>query len=92
MKIALVVVALSMAFSTSAALGQTAQDRQACIGDVLRLCSSAIPDRGRIIACMLQNRSQLGAECRAVVARHTAKPGRVPQLSDKPAIEQTSLQ
>jgi hypothetical protein len=61
------------------------------MGDVMRLCASAIPDRGRVIACMLQNRSQLGAECRAVVARHTTKPGRGQQQSDKP-IEQTSLQ
>jgi hypothetical protein len=91
MKIALVAAAMATVFCTPAALGQSVQDRQACMGDVMRLCASAIPDRGRIIACMLQNRSQLGAECRAVVARHTNKPGRGPQPSDKP-IEQTSLQ
>ena len=92
MKIAVAAVAVTAVFGAPAALGQSAQDRQACIGDVMRLCASAIPDRGRVIACMLQNRSQLGAECRAVVARHTNKPGRGPQQSDKPAIEQTSLQ
>jgi hypothetical protein len=33
-------------------------------GDAFRLCSSEIPDIGRITACMLKNRSRLSSGCR----------------------------
>ena len=43
--------------------------RRLCTGDVFRLCSSEIPDRGRIIACMHHKRAQLSAECRSVFGK-----------------------
>ena len=43
--------------------------RRLCTPDVLRLCSSEIPDRGRIIACMHHKRAQLSAECRSVFGK-----------------------
>jgi hypothetical protein len=85
MRIAPTAVALAMAFPGSAALGQTAADREACTGDVLRLCSSALPHRGRVIACIVRNKGQLGSECRAVVARYSAKYGRGSQRAEKTA-------
>jgi hypothetical protein len=89
MRIASVAAALAMALPASVALGQTAQDRQACMADVLRLCASAIPNREQVIACMLKNRNLLGSQCRAVVARYNAKPGRDSQQADTPAVEHT---
>ena len=62
------------------------------MGDVLRLCASAIPNRERVIACVLRKQQQLGSECRAVVARHTAKTRRDAQPAAKPAIDTVSLQ
>jgi hypothetical protein len=88
MKLAPVVVAAAMAFSSGAAAEETAQDQQACIGDVLRLCAWEIPHRERVIACVLRNENRLGIECRAVIARHNAERlGR--RATGEPAIEQT---
>ena len=38
-------------------------------GDVFRLCSSEIPDRDRIIACMMKQRASLSDGCRSVFGR-----------------------
>lgn len=48
----------------------TEEDQQRlCTGDVMRLCSSEIPDRGRIIACMLRQKASLSAGCRSVFGK-----------------------
>ena len=44
----------------------TLEQREACIPDVFRLCSSEIPDRYRIVVCLRRNESQLSGRCRAV--------------------------
>jgi hypothetical protein len=44
----------------------TAEQREACTPDVFRLCSSEIPDVGRIMACMDANEARLSPGCRAV--------------------------
>ncbi len=61
---------------TGGAAAQTAEEQQACMDDAFRLCSAFIPDRARVTACMVQNKSRLGAACREVMARYdnTAKP------------------
>lgn len=40
--------------------------RQACMGDALRLCSSYIPNRAQIRDCMAAQLDQLSPQCRAV--------------------------
>jgi len=45
----------------------TAEERLACTPDVLRLCSSDIPNVERMVACMKRERSQLSPQCAAVV-------------------------
>lgn len=62
----------------TAASAYTAEQEQACTGDAFRVCGSAIPDVGRVTACMIANQSQLSPGCRAFfrpvpVAR---RPGR----------------
>ena len=44
----------------------TAEQEQLCTGDAMRLCSSEIPDVGRVTACMIQKKSQLSDGCRSV--------------------------
>ena len=39
---------------------------QACYDDVNRLCADAIPDEGRIKACMKVRRKELSPKCREV--------------------------
>jgi hypothetical protein len=43
--------------------------RRLCTGDVLRLCSSEIPDRERITACMHRQRASLSEGCRKVFGK-----------------------
>jgi hypothetical protein len=62
------VVMLVMAFpSTSFAFVVTAEQRAACAPDVYRLCSSDIPNVGKIIVCMRREKPNLSPACRAVV-------------------------
>jgi hypothetical protein len=45
----------------------TEQQRVACTPDVLRLCTSEIPNVDGIVACLRRERSQLSAGCRQVL-------------------------
>lgn len=53
----------------------TFAQRMACTPDVFRLCGSDIPDVGRIVACLRQNQTQLGARCRAVFESNAEATG-----------------
>ena len=47
----------------------TAEQREACMGDALRLCGSEIPDVDRVLACMRAKKSQVSAHCRATIPK-----------------------
>jgi hypothetical protein len=65
-----VAATMCSALWASAALAFTQDDqRRLCTGDVFRLCSSEIPDRERITACMRQKRAQLSEGCRSVFGK-----------------------
>ena len=66
----LALVAFVSGLLTAGAAAQTAEEQQACMDDAFRLCSAFIPDRARVTACMVQNKSRLGAPCREVMARY----------------------
>ena len=61
----LLAVALSVWIGPAASQTYTPEQEQACTGDAFRLCSSEIPDVGRVTACMVAKRSQLSPACRA---------------------------
>jgi hypothetical protein len=63
---------LALSPATSHAFSQEEAQRL-CTGDVMRLCSSEIPDRGRIIACMQRQKASLSAGCRSVFGKPTAR-------------------
>jgi len=44
----------------------TAEQQSACMSDVFRLCSSEIPDVGRIVACLKREKPRLSDGCRSV--------------------------
>ncbi|MEL6062067.1 MULTISPECIES: hypothetical protein [unclassified Methylobacterium] len=50
---------------TSAQAGEE-QQAALCRDDVMRLCLTSIPDRGRIVSCMKAQRASLSPGCRAV--------------------------
>jgi hypothetical protein len=45
------------------AFAYTDEQISACTPDVMRLCSDAIPDEGRITKCMIQKQKQVSAAC-----------------------------
>jgi hypothetical protein len=61
---AVLAASFALALLPGTADAYTFEQQQACSGDAFRLCSSEIPDIGRITACMIRNRSQLSPECR----------------------------
>ncbi|KRP98872.1 hypothetical protein AOQ72_16285 [Bradyrhizobium yuanmingense] len=46
----------------------TAEEKEACIEDVFRLCSSHIPDRAAITACLRSRQGSLSQQCRYVIS------------------------
>jgi len=60
-------LATALLASIGPAAGQTytPEQEQACTGDAFRLCSSEIPDVGRVTACMVAKKSQLSPACRS---------------------------
>ncbi|NPU14640.1 hypothetical protein HL666_28100 [Bradyrhizobium sp. 83002] len=70
LNVAMAGLALAMVVSPRAGHAFTEDDqRRLCTGDVFRLCSSEIPDRDRIIACMMKQRASLSDGCRSVFGR-----------------------
>lgn len=70
LRLALVLLGATIAPAMTPASAQSgpneSMQRQACMGDALRLCSAYIPDRGRIRDCMAAQVEQLSPSCRAV--------------------------
>lgn len=60
---------LALGVTAAGAAGARAGEQEQaalCRDDVMRLCLTAIPDRGRIVACMKAQRASLSPGCRAV--------------------------
>src|SRR5712671_7886381 len=63
-------LAFCLAMLPAASHAFTQEDqRRLCTGDVFRLCSSEIPDVGRIIACMHRQKASLSQGCRSVFGK-----------------------
>jgi hypothetical protein len=68
MKIRTAALALfGLVVSTVAAKADSQQDQQACMNDAMTVCSQFIPDRERVAACLLSNRTRISAECRVAL-------------------------
>jgi len=62
------VLAVSGVFSSAFSQSQGTQaEREACTPDVMRLCSSEIPDPERIVFCLKRQRANLNSACRVVM-------------------------
>jgi hypothetical protein len=65
-----------------AASAHTKEDEAACRPDVFRLCSAAIPNQNRIVACLARNKSQLSSACSQVFDRSSNGKGGAPMQTD----------
>ena len=70
--LALAIAISGIGLSASPGLAYSSEAQQMCTGDAMRLCSSEIPDVGRITACMIRKRAQLSVGCRTVMEREAA--------------------
>ena len=61
---AILAVAAILTTLASPSFAFTAEAQRQCTGDAFRLCSSEIPNIGRITACMVKNRPSLSSGCR----------------------------
>ncbi|MCE4224855.1 hypothetical protein HCU64_13910 [Methylobacterium sp. C25] len=64
-RIALAATLAALLYPAAIQAGE-AEQAEYCRDDVIRLCASSIPDRGRIIRCMKAQRVSLSAGCRAI--------------------------
>jgi len=78
MKIRTAALALfGLVVSTVAVKADPQLDRQACMNDAMTVCSQFIPDRERVAACLLSNRTRISAECRAALAHFNPRTASV---------------
>lgn len=61
--------ALATLLAASPAWSYTSEDQAACTPDVFKLCGAFIPDEGRIITCLSQNKTNLSVACHKVFER-----------------------
>ena len=77
--------ALGLGMLTSAGHTYTLEQQEMCAGDAMRLCSSEIPDVGRITACMERQRDSLSDRCRAVFEVDSPAAAAETAVEDSPA-------
>jgi len=56
---------------STGAMGQSAAERAACMGDFQKLCAGTKPGGGRVLACLAQQKDKLTPACRQVVDAHS---------------------
>ena len=61
------------ASSPTSGFAFSAEAQQMCTGDAFRLCASEIPNIPAITACMVKQRANLSAGCRAVMDKDMAQ-------------------
>ena len=66
-RVASACIAILVASYVTPSAAATVEERSACTPDVLRLCSTDIPNVERIVACMKRERTKLSPACAAVV-------------------------
>ncbi len=68
-------IGVMIVFSLPAAAAYTAAEAKACMSDAFRLCASAIPNQGRVTACLQTKQQQLSAGCADALARSMRTQG-----------------
>jgi hypothetical protein len=58
-----------LALAPAAVRADAQQDQQACMNDAMTVCGQFIPDRERVAACLISNRSRISVACRNALKR-----------------------
>jgi hypothetical protein len=70
MKFQIALAAAFLALAPVAATAETQEEQQACMNDAFTVCGDAIPDRGRVAACLAHNINRISNACRTVMQRY----------------------
>ena len=65
-----IILGVAFAMLSTAAIAQSAEEQNLCMNDAFRVCSHTIPDRGRTVACMVQNKAKLSSGCQMVMDKY----------------------
>jgi hypothetical protein len=65
-------VAMISTLYASQSFAYTAEQKQKCMGDAMRLCSAEMPNISAITVCMYKHKDELSAGCRAVIDNDSA--------------------
>lgn len=53
--------------STASASAEILEQKQACIADAFEFCAGAIPNRDRVLSCLVANRDVISPACHSVI-------------------------
>ena len=81
-----IILGVAFAMLSTAAMAQTSEELQLCMNDACRVCSHTIPDRGRTITCMVQNKSQLSSGCQMVMDKYATPTTAAAYAASVPAV------
>jgi hypothetical protein len=65
-----IILGVAFAMLSTAAIAQSSEEQNLCMNDAFRVCSHTIPDRGRTVACMVENKSKLSTPCQMVMDKY----------------------
>ena len=65
-----IILSVAFAMLSTAAIAQSAEEQNLCMNDAFRVCSHTIPDRGRTVACMVENKTKLSSGCQMVMDKY----------------------
>ena len=80
-----IILGVAFALLSSAAIAQTAEEQNLCMNDAFRVCSHTIPDRGRTVACMVQNKAKLSSGCQMVMDKYATPATETAYAAPAPA-------
>jgi hypothetical protein len=63
----------AIALAPAAVRADPQHDQAACMNDAMTICGQFIPDRERVAACLISNRSRVSADCRAALTHFNPK-------------------
>ena len=58
-----------LALAPAAVRADPQQDQAACMNDAMTVCGQFIPDRERVAACLVSNRTRISVACRDALKR-----------------------
>jgi hypothetical protein len=54
--------------TTGSASAETLEEKHACVSDAFQFCSSAIPNRDRVLSCLVANEAVISLACHSIIA------------------------